>query len=56
MILSFTSCKQITRQVQSPVTIGTIEYQGYGATLDTQSVMSMVNLAAAYESMTLSDS
>ena len=55
MILSFTSCKQITRQVQSPVTIRTIEYQGYGATLDAQSVMSMVNLAAAYESMTLSD-
>mgnify|MGYP006131130761 FL=1 len=55
MILSFTSCKQITRQVQSPVTIGTIEYQGYGATLDAQSVMSIVNLAAAYDSMTLSD-
>tara|TARA_B110000967_G_scaffold50228_1_gene51364 strand:- start:2420 stop:2917 length:498 start_codon:yes stop_codon:yes gene_type:complete len=55
MVLSLASCKQTTRPAQTPVTIGSVVYQGYGATLDAQSVMSMDNLAAAYASMTPSD-
>lgn len=55
LVLSLISCKQSTRPVQSPVTIESITYHPYGATLDAQSIMSMSNLASAYETMTSSD-
>ena len=41
LTISLSSCKQTVHPVQSPVTIGSVVYQGYGAKINTQSVMSM---------------
>tara|TARA_B110000114_G_scaffold7116_1_gene7216 strand:+ start:31 stop:528 length:498 start_codon:yes stop_codon:yes gene_type:complete len=51
LIISLTSCKQTVRPAQSPVTIGSVVYQGYGAKINTQSVISMDALTKSYETM-----
>ena len=55
LIISLSSCKQTVHPSQSPVTIGSVVYQGYGAIINAQSVMSMDDLAKSYEAMSSAD-
>tara|TARA_B100000768_G_C11243161_1_gene360544 strand:+ start:504 stop:1001 length:498 start_codon:yes stop_codon:yes gene_type:complete len=51
LTISLSSCKQTVHLAQSPVTIGSVVYQGYGAKIDMQSVMSMGDLNKSYQTM-----
>ena len=55
MVISFTSCKQSTIPDQSLLTIDSIDYHGFGANIDTQSLMTMSDLANAYAVMSPMD-
>ena len=55
MVISFTSCKQSTIPDQSLLTIDSIDYHGFGANIDTQSLMTMSDLANAYAFMSPMD-
>lgn len=55
ILICFTACKQSTRLSQPPLTIDSVEYQNFGANLNTQSVMSVSDLASAYSTMTTLD-
>ena len=55
ILICFTACKQSTRLSQTPLIIDSVEYQNFGVNLNTQSVMSVSDLASAYSTMTTLD-
>jgi hypothetical protein len=54
-IISIYSCKQKVQPAQSPVKVGSIVYESYGAPLDAQSVRSMSNLVSSLSTMRQTD-
>lgn len=55
LLFSLYSCKQKVQPAQSPIQVDSTVYQGYGAALDTKSVLPISDLATSFSTMKKTD-